>query len=114
LGRFVKLDKADFIGKAALAKQAEEGLRRRLVGFEMVERGIPRSHYEVQTDGKAVGFVTTGSFSPTLKKNIGLALVESACAAEGTELDVVIRDKPVGARVIPLPFYHKKYKNAAK
>jgi len=114
LNRFVKLDKADFIGRDALAKQAEEGLTRRLVGFEMVERGIPRSHYDVQKDGKTVGFVTTGSFSPTLKKNIGLALVESAYAVNGTELDIVIRDKPVQARVIPVPFYNKKYKKAAK
>ncbi len=114
LNRFVKLDKADFIGKAALDKQAEEGLKRKLVGFEMVERGIPRSHYDVQADGKTVGFVTTGSFSPTLKKNIGLALVEAGCAAEGTELNIIIRDKPVKARVIPIPFYNKKYKNAAK
>ncbi|MEL7603835.1 MAG: glycine cleavage system aminomethyltransferase GcvT [Bacillota bacterium] len=114
LNRFVKLDKADFIGKAALVKQAEEGLKRRMVGFEMVERGIPRSHYDVQMDGKNVGFVTTGSFSPTLKKNIGLALVEAGCAAEGTELDIIIRDKPVKAHVIPIPFYNKKYKNATK
>ena len=114
LNRFVKLDKADFIGWDALAKQAEEGLTRRLVGFEMVERGIPRSHYDVQKDGNPVGFVTTGSFSPTLKKNIGLALVESAYAEDGTELDIVIRDKPVKAQVIPIPFYNKKYKKAAK
>jgi aminomethyltransferase len=111
LNRFVKLDKVDFIGKDALQKQAEQGLKRKLAGFEMVERGIPRSHYDVQKDGRRVGFVTTGSFSPTLKKNIGLALVESECAADGTEMDIVIRDKAVRARVIPVPFYNKKYKN---
>jgi aminomethyltransferase len=111
LNRFVKLDKADFIGKDALQKQAEQGLKRKLAGFEMVERGIPRSHYDVQKDGRRVGFVTTGSFSPTLKKNIGLALVESECAEDGTEMDIVIRDKAVKARVIPVPFYNKKFKN---
>lgn len=110
LGRFVKLDKEDFIGKAALVKQKEEGIQRKLVGFEMVDRGIPRSHYEIQAEGKNIGFVTTGSFSPTLKKNIGLALVEGSFAEEGTEFDVVIRNKLVKAKVVKIPFYTKKYK----
>ncbi len=114
LTRFVKLEKSEFIGKEALAKQAADGLKRRIVGFEMVERGIPRGHYEIAKDGQIIGFVTTGSFSPTLKKNIGLALVQSEYAAEGTEFDVVIRDKSVKAQVVPVPFYLKKYKIAAK
>jgi aminomethyltransferase len=114
LTRFVKLDKADFIGLDALKTQAEAGLARRLVGFEMVGRGIPRSHYAVAKDGRPVGFVTTGSFSPTLKKNLGLALVEADCAAEDGTLEIIIRDKPVEARIVPLPFYSKKYKNTSK
>ena len=114
LNRFVKLDKQDFIGKDALARQAADGLKRKLVGFEMVERGIPRGHYEIEKGGKPIGFVTTGSFSPTLKSNIGLALIQSEYAADGAEFDVVIREKPVKAHVIPIPFYSKKYKMAAK
>lgn len=114
LNRFVKLDKPEFIGRDALAKQAEEGLKRKVVGFELVERGIPRSHYNIEKDGQPIGFVTTGSFSPTLKKNIGLALVQSEYAADGMEFDVIIRDKPVKAQVVPVPFYSKKYKIATK
>lgn len=114
LTRFVKLDKPDFIGKAALVKQAEAGLKRKLVGFEMVGRGVPRSHYGVAKDGRTVGFVTTGSFSPTIKKNLGLALVEADYAVQDAALEIVIRDKPVEARIVPLPFYSKKYKNTSK
>ncbi|MBX6342763.1 MAG: glycine cleavage system aminomethyltransferase GcvT, partial [Thermomicrobiaceae bacterium] len=77
LGWAVKLDKGDFIGRDALVKQKEAGVPRRLVGFRMVERGgVPRAHYEVQVDGRPVGFVTSGTTSPTLGENIGLALVD--------------------------------------
>ncbi len=110
LGFFVKLAKEDFIGKEALAKQKEEGVKRRVVGFEMVDRGIPRSHYEVAADGKIIGHVTTGSYAPTLNKNLGLALVDVEYAKEGTEFDIVIRNKNVKAKVIKKPFYSKKYK----
>lgn len=110
LGMFVKLDKENFIGKDALQKQKEEGLKRKLVGFEMVEPGVPRSHYEVSASGKSVGFVTSGSFSPSLQKNLGLALVDIAYAAIGTEIGIVIRNKDVRARVTAKPFYSKKYK----
>lgn len=114
LGWFVKLNKENFIGQNALKRQKEEGLRRKLVGFEMLDRGIPRSHYEVQSHGKTIGFVTTGSFSPTLRKNIGLALVEVEHAEEGTEWEVMIRNKPLRAKVVKLPFYSKKYKKESK
>ncbi|MFZ5354415.1 MAG: glycine cleavage system aminomethyltransferase GcvT, partial [Bacillota bacterium] len=86
LGIFVKLTKDDFIGKAALVKQKEEGLRRKLVGFEMLEKSIPRHGYEVMADGKTIGFVTTGYISPTVKKTIGLALVDTAYSELGTEI----------------------------
>ncbi len=76
LGFFVKLQKHNFIGKEALLKQKEEGLKRKLVGFEMKERGIPRHGYEVTVLGEKIGVVTTGYLSPTLKKNIGLALID--------------------------------------
>jgi aminomethyltransferase len=110
LERFVKLDKDDFIGKQALAKQKEEGLKRKITGFEMVDRGIPRSRYEVQVNGKNIGFVTTGSFSPSLEKNIGLALIDIEYSQTGTELDIVIRNRPLKARTVKTPFYTKKYK----
>lgn len=110
LGFFVKLSKENFIGKEALAKQKAEGLKRKVIGFEMVDRGIPRSHYEVFAEGKKIGYVTTGSFSPTLKKNIGLALIEAEYAKEGTEIEISVRNKNLKAKVIKKPFYTKKYK----
>lgn len=112
LGFFVKLNKEDFIGKEALAKQKAEGLKRKVIGFEMVDRGIPRSHYEVFAEGRKIGYVTTGSFSPTLKKNIGLALIEAEYAKEGTEIEISVRNKNLKAKVIKKPFYTKKYKKS--
>ncbi|MBP7176518.1 MAG: glycine cleavage system aminomethyltransferase GcvT [Thermoclostridium sp.] len=110
LSKFVKLDKEYFVGQDALVRQMEQGIQRKLIGFEMTERGIPRSHYEVQADGREIGFVTTGSFSPSLDKNIGLALLQTDYCAEGTEVDIIIRGKPVRAKTIGIPFYQKKYK----
>ena len=110
LGMFVKTGKGAFIGRDALDAQKQAGVKRRLVGFEMVARGIPRNGFEVQADGKAIGFVTTGSFAPTLKKTLGLALIDTEYAAEGTHIDIMIRSKPVAAAVIKKPFYTKKYK----
>ncbi len=111
LGFCVKLAKDDFIGKEALVKQKSEGLKRKSVGFEMIDRGIPRSHYDVYADGKKVGYVTTGSYSPTLKKNIGLALIDADYTKEGTEIEILIRGKNLKAQIIKKPFYAKKYKN---
>ncbi len=108
LGFCVKLAKEDFIGKEALAKQKEAGLERKIVGFEMVGRGIPRSDYEVYADGKKIGHVTTGSHSPTLKKSIGLALINSEYAKIGTEIEILIRNKNIKAEVIKKPFYKRK------
>lgn len=110
LGFCVKLSKEKFIGREALAKQKSEGLKRKLAGFEMTERGIPRSHYQVYADGKKIGYVTTGSLSPTLNKNIGLALLDIDYTKEGTEIEVEIRNKKVKAKIIKKPFYTKKYK----
>lgn len=107
LGKFIKLNKADFNGQNILLKQKEEGLTRRLVGFEMIERGIPRSHYPIRVENNEIGWVTSGSFSPTLDKNLGLGLVAIDFAAMGTEIEVVIRDKGVMAKVIATPFYKK-------
>jgi aminomethyltransferase len=110
LGMFVKLDKEDFIGRTALAAQKAQGLKRRLVGFEMLGRGIPRSGMAVRQGGVSMGLVTSGGFAPSVGKNLGMALVDIGCAAEGTALDVVIRDKPVPAQVVKKPFYGKRYK----
>lgn len=107
LGFFVKLDSGDFMGRDALAKQKEQGLPRKLVGIEMIDRGIPRSHYLVKRDGIPIGEVTTGTQSPTLKRNLGLALVETAYSAVGTELEVEIRGKLLKAVVVKAPFYKK-------
>ncbi len=110
LGFCVKLSKNNFIGRNTLSEQKTSGLKRKLVGFEMLGRGIPRNQYEVHSDGKKIGYVTTGSYSPTLKKNIGLALVDVEYAKEKTPIEIVIRNKNVKAEVVKKPFYTKKYK----
>lgn len=105
---FVKLDKeGDFIGKEELNKQWADGLTRKLAGFEVVGRGIPREGYEIQKDGEVIGHVTTGYMSPTLKKNIGNALIKTEFTAIGTEIDIMIRNKPVKAVVISKKFLKK-------
>ena len=109
LGFFVKLQKNNFIGKEALLKQKEEGLKRKLVGFEMMERGIPRHGYEVRVLGEKIGVVTTGYLAPTLKKNIGLALIDSKYCELRTEIEIVIRGKSLKAKVISKKFYKKNY-----
>jgi aminomethyltransferase len=109
LGWAVKLDKGDFIGREALQRQKEQGITRRTAGFRMVERGgVPRSHYDVQIDGKTIGFVTSGTASPTLGENIGLALIDKRYAGVGKPLDIIIRGKPVRAEQIKLPFYRRQ------
>ncbi|GLX69715.1 glycine cleavage system aminomethyltransferase GcvT [Paenibacillus glycanilyticus] len=104
---FVKLGKEDFIGKDALVKQKQDGLPRKLVGIEMIDRGIPRCHYPVYIGDVQIGEVTTGTQSPTLKRNLGLALISTEYAAVGTELEVEIRGKKLKAAVIPTPFYKR-------
>jgi len=110
LGYFVKLDKADFIGKDALLKQKEEGLTRKLCGIEMIERGIPRADHSIFDGDHQIGHVTTGSYSPTLKKNIALALLDMPYTALGAIVTVGVRDKHLKAKVVKKPFYQKKYK----
>lgn len=109
-GMFVKLNKESFIGREALLKQKEEGLKRKLVGFEMKERGVPRHGYDVEADGERIGFVTTGYFAPFLQKNIGLALIDIKYSEIGSPIDIVIRNKKVKAEVISKAFYKKNYK----
>lgn len=106
-GFFVKLDKENFIGKDALAKQKREGLKRKRVGFEMIDRGIPRHGYDVAVDGEKIGYVTTGYYSPTLKKNIGFALIDSKYSGLGTNIDIIIRKKSAKAKVVNKVFYKR-------
>ncbi|MBY0122413.1 glycine cleavage system aminomethyltransferase GcvT [Bacillus sp. S/N-304-OC-R1] len=111
IGFAVKVNKeADFIGKEVLLKQKEEGLSRKLAGIEMIDRGIPRHGYPVFIGEEQIGEVTTGTQSPTLKKNIGLALLKIDHAAIGTEVEVEIRGKRLKAVVAPTPFYKKEKK----
>ena len=109
IGFAVKTSKeADFIGKSALLRQREKGLERKLVGIEMIGRGIPRTNYPVYKGEQLIGEVTTGTQSPTLKKNVGLALIKKEYTEMDTELDVEIRNKRVQAKVIPSPFYKRQ------
>jgi aminomethyltransferase len=109
LGWIVSLDeqKGDFNGRAVLAEQKAKGAPRRLVGFEMVGRGIARHGYPVWLDGDRVGPVTSGTFAPFLQKSIGLVYLPADRAGVGTGLEVEIRDKRVPARVVPTPFYKR-------
>lgn len=107
LGFFVKLDAGDFIGRDALAAQKEAGVPRKLVGIELLERGIPRSHYQVYAGERLIGEVTSGTQSPTLKRNLGLALILAEYAAVGTEVEVDIRGKRLKAAVVKAPFYKR-------
>ncbi|MCC6935027.1 MAG: glycine cleavage system aminomethyltransferase GcvT [Thermomicrobiales bacterium] len=108
LGWAVKLDRDDFIGRDALVAAREKGITRRTVGFKMVERGgVPRTHYEIQVDGKPVGHVTSGTASPTLGENIGLAIIDKEYAGAGKPLDIMIRGKAVKAEQVKMPFYKR-------
>ena len=115
LDRYCKMEKPEFIGRAALAKASANGLKRTLVGLEMIERGIARDEYKVfDAAGEEVGVVTSGSPSPTLCKNIALAYVPPALAAVGTTLLVEIRSTRVKAQVVATPFYKRTRKAAAQ
>ena len=110
LGWICKLNKGDFNGRAALARQKEEGIKRKLVGFEVTERGIARDDQDVLVNGARVGRVTSGSPAPYLKKNIGMAYVTIEYANEGQELQIDVRGRPVAARIVPMPFYKREKK----
>jgi aminomethyltransferase len=111
IGFAVKLNKeTDFIGKEALLQQKEQGLPRKLVGIEMIDRGIPRHGYPVYKNEQLIGEVTTGTQSPTLKKNIGLALINAEFTGLESEVEVEIRGKRLKATVVPTPFYKREKK----
>jgi glycine cleavage system T protein (aminomethyltransferase) len=101
----IKFKKGDFLGRDFLEKQLAEGIKRKLVGFEVVERGIPRAHYPVFAGGREAGQVTSGTFSPYLKKGIGLAYLPVEFAKFGTEVEIGIREKKIKAKVVLTPFY---------
>lgn len=107
LGWICKLGKGDFIGRQALVRQKEEGLKRRLVGFEMKERGIARDDQEVVINGARAGHVTSGSPAPYLKKNIGLAYVPIEFANEGRQIQIDVRGRLVEAQIVKTPFYKR-------
>jgi aminomethyltransferase len=108
LGWAVSLDKGDFVGRAAMESLKSTGAPRRTVGFTTIGRsGAPRSHCDVQVDGKVVGFVTSGTFSPTRGENIGLALIDRAYAGVGKPLQIIVRNKPVEAVQVKTPFYKR-------
>ena len=97
----------DFIGRDALAAQKENGIPRKLVGIEMIGKGIPRHGYKVWKDGQEIGEVTTGTQSPMTKRNIGLALINTNVATIGTEVEIEIRGKLIPAVIVETPFYKR-------
>ena len=108
LGWAVKLDKGEFIGRDKLVTQKEAGVPRKTIGFVIDGRsGSPRSHCALSVDGREVGHVTSGAFSPTLEKNLGLGLVDADIAGVGKPIDVIIRDRAVPATQVKLPFYKR-------
>jgi aminomethyltransferase len=107
LGWIVKLEKGDFNGRDILQREKEEGPKRKLAGFEMVDRGIARHGYPVVDGSREIGVVTSGTHSPTLKKPIGLAYLPLDKSSPGTEFSILIRGKETRARVVHTPFYKR-------
>ena len=111
LDRFCKMEKPDFIGRAALEKAKAEGLKRTLIALEIIGRGIARDGYKVMSDGGGeIGYITSGSPAPFLKKNIAMAYVPPEFGAVGNNLRVEIRNQGVEAKVVPIPFYKRPKK----
>ncbi|MGI8917105.1 MAG: glycine cleavage system aminomethyltransferase GcvT [Pyrinomonadaceae bacterium] len=107
LGWICKLNKGDFTGREALAKQKESGITRRLIGFEMTDRGIARDGQDVVINDARVGKVTSGSPAPYLKKNIGMAYVPTELANEGAAIKIDVRGRLIGAQIVKTPFYKR-------
>ena len=110
LGMFVKLDKAEFIGREALARQKADGPARKLVGIELADKAIPRHGYAVLKDGEAIGEVTTGYHSISVDKSVCMALIDACYAKLDTEVQVQIRKKVFPGKVVKKQFYNKNYK----
>jgi aminomethyltransferase len=107
LNWIVKLEKGDFTGRDVIQREKAEGPPRKLVGFEMIDRGIARHGYPIVDGTEEIGVVTSGTHSPTLKKAIGLAYLPLDKSAQGSEFSVLIRGKEARARVVPTPFYKR-------
>src|SRR5579863_10390845 len=111
LDRFCKMEKGEFVGRGALERARAEGVKRTLVGLESIDRGIPRDGYQVMDlDCKEIGYVTSGSYAPFLKKNIALAYVPLTQSEIGNEVNVQCRNTPVKCKVVPTPFYKRPKK----
>jgi aminomethyltransferase len=108
LGWIVKWNKGDFHGRDVLLEQKERGVPKLLVGFEMIDPGIARDRYPIRLNGQDAGCVTSGSYAPYLKKNIGLAYLPTSQAKPGMEFEVLVRDKALRAMVVPTPFYKRQ------
>lgn len=104
----IDLTKDSFPGHAILKQQAQKGITKKRIGFEMIERGIPRQGFEIQKKGRVIGAVTSGSFIPSTGKNIGMAYVKVEEAFMGNAIEIVIRDRAVRASIVSLPFYKRK------
>lgn len=102
----VKLQKENFIGKSALQKQKTEGIKRKRVGIQLLEQGVPRPSFEIYDDKEEkIGYLTSGSFSPLLKCGIGIGYVGILNAQEGATVNVKIRDRKTKAKIVSFPFY---------
>ncbi|MGZ4837346.1 MAG: glycine cleavage system aminomethyltransferase GcvT [Terriglobales bacterium] len=114
LERWLKMDKSEFIGRRSLERQQVDGVTRTLAGLEMIERGIARDGYKVRDEsGREIGYVTSGSYAPFLKKNIALAYLPPSLSRLDSVVGVEIRGQAVKAKVVPVPFYRKPKKQAA-
>jgi aminomethyltransferase len=107
LAHIAKMEKDDFLGKQALARQKQSGVTRKLAAFEMTGRGVARDGFEVYLDSAPAGWVTSGGPSPTLNKNIGLCYLPAARSAPGQKIHILIRNQPVEAVTVPAPFYKR-------
>ena len=108
LGWTVKLQKGDFIGRDALLKAKEQGFKRKLIGIEMIDRGVPRGGYLIYEGERHIGMLTSGAPSPILNKNIGMGYVETADAVVGQTVQIDIRGRRLTAQIVALPFYKRK------
>ncbi len=108
LGWTVKLDKGDFIGRDALLKTKEQGLKKKLVGIELIDRGVPRGGYTLYENDQPIGVLTSGAPGPTVHKNIGMGYVETSHAVVGRPVQIDIRGRRTAAQIVALPFYQRK------
>jgi glycine cleavage system T protein (aminomethyltransferase) len=114
LGWLVEMGNGDFIGKSALLDIKRQGIRRKLIGFQMTGQGIARTGYSIVKGGQEVGKVTSGGYSPTLDSSIGFGYVPIELATIGTDIEIMIRSKPVAARVVSRQFYKRGARNEPK